>query len=187
MNTKNKNNIDEMFKHFKDQWDTDEPLAGHEDRFLDRLEKRKKKPNSKGKGLIYWIAMPAAAAIAILVTLIFTFSPIEETPKVAKVSPKVQETQVYFAGIINTELAKVKQENTPETKKLVQDALVRMQELEKDYDKITHELANKGESKQLIHAMITNLQTRISFLEDVLMKIENIKKIKETYHENNQA
>lgn len=32
--------------------------------------------------------------------------------------------------------------------------------------------------------MITNLQTRISFLEDVLTRIENIKKIKEDYHEN---
>ena len=62
-----------------------------------------------------------------------------------------------------------------------------MQELEADYEKITHELADKGENKQLIHAMITNLQTRISFLEDVLTKIENIKKIKESYHEDNNA
>ena len=83
-------------------------------------------------------------------------------------------------------MAKVQKENSPETKKIVQDALVHMQLLEKDYDKITHDLAQKGENKQLIHAMITNFQTRISFLEDVLVKIENVKKIKESYHENNQ-
>ena len=184
MNTEN-NNFNEMFDHFKGQWDTEEPAAGHEDRFLDRLEKKKKNP--KGKGLIYWIAMPAAAAIAILITILFTFSPMDSNTHAAKISPKTKETQVYFASIINNELAKIKQENSPETKILVQDALVRMQELEKDYDKITHELASKGESKQLIHAMITNLQTRISFLEEVLTQIDNIKKIKETYHENNQA
>lgn len=181
MNTEN-NNVEEMFKHFDGQWDTEAPAAGHEDRFLERLEKGKKKP--KGKGLIYWIAMPAAAAIAILMTLLFTLSPSDDSNQVAKLSPKTKETQAYFASIINNELAKVKQENTPETKKLVQDAMVRMQELEKDYDKITHELASKGESKQLIHAMITNLQTRISFLEEVLVKIENIKTIKEKYHES---
>jgi len=131
--------------------------------------------------------MPAAAVIALMLSLIFTLSTFDNDEKMAKVSPKVKETQMYFAAIINTELAKVKQENSPETKILVQDALLQMEQLDKDYNKITHELAKKGESKQLIHAMITNLQTRISFLEDVLVKIENIKKIKENYYENNQA
>ena len=176
--------LNEIFGALESQWDIEMPAEGHQDRFLDRLDKKKKTP--KGKGLIYWIAMPAAAAIVILLSLLFIYSPADNT-QVAKISNKTKETQVYFATIIHNELAKVKQENTPETKLLVQDALVRMQQLEKDYDKITHELANKGESKQLIHAMITNLQTRISFLEEVLEKIENIKKIKEKYHENNQA
>lgn len=184
MSTEN-NKLDEMFNHFDGEWDNHEPAPGHQDRFLDRLEQKKQKP--KGKGLIYWIAMPTAAAIAILLSLLFIFSPNDDSKKIAKVSPKVKETQMYFASIINTELAKVKQQNSPETKLLVQDALTRMEQLDKDYDKITHELASKGESKQLIHAMITNLQTRISFLEDVLVKIENIKKIKENYNENNQA
>jgi len=184
MSTEN-NKLDEMFNLFDSEWDNETPALGHQDRFLDRLDKKKQKP--KGKKLLYWIAMPAAAVIALLLSLVFTFSPFDNTEKVAKVSPKVKETQMYFASIINTELAKVKQENSPETKVLVQDALARMDQLDKDYDKITHELASKGESKQLIHAMITNLQTRISFLEDVLVKIENIKKIKENYNENNQT
>ncbi len=185
MDTEN-NKMDEMFAHFNGQWDNETPAKGHEDRFLDRLEKNKKKrPN--GKGLIYWIAVPAAAVIALLLSLLFTFSPDGNESQMAKVSPKTEKTQMYFASVIQKELEKVKQENSPETKKLVQDALVRMQELEKDYDKITHELASKGESKQLIYAMITNMQTRISFLEDVLVKIEDIKKIKESYHEDNKA
>lgn len=184
MSTEN-NKFEEMFGNFDGQWDNDEPMAGHQDRFLDRLEKKKQKP--KAKKLLYWIAMPAAAVIALMLSLLFTFSPFDNGEKMAKVSPKVKETQMYFATIINTELTKVKQENSPETKVLVQDALLRMDQLDRDYDKITHELAKKGESKQLIHAMITNLQTRISFLEDVLVKIENIKKIKANYHENNQA
>lgn len=184
MKTEN-NKMDEMFNHFNGQWDIEEPASGHEDRFLDRLDKNRKKP--KGKGLIYWIAMPAAAAIAVLLTLLFTFSPDGDNSEMAKISPKTEQTQMYFASIINKELEKVQKENSPETKALVEDAMKHMQELEADYDKIIHDLAKKGENKQLIHAMITNLQTRISFLEDVLVKIENIKKIKENYHENNKA
>lgn len=181
MNTEDKN-IDEMFNRFDGQWDIDEPASGHEDRFLDRLDGKKKK---KKTSLLYKIAVPAAAAIVIMLGIMLTFSPMAHNNQVAKVSPKVKETQVYFASIINKELAKVEKENSPETKQLVQNAMVRMDALEKDYEKITRELAQKGENKQLIHAMITNLQTRISFLEDVLVKIENIKKIKENYHENN--
>lgn len=175
-----KRNIDEMFNRFNGEWDIDEPAAGHEDRFFDRLAGKKKKTN-----LLYKIAVPAAAAIVIMLGMMLLFTPKTENNTVA-MSPKAKETQVYFASIINKELAKVEKENSPETKKLVQDALVHMQLLEKDYEKITHDLAKKGENKQLIHAMITNFQTRISFLEDVLVKIENVKKIKESYHENNQ-
>ena len=179
MNNENKN-IDDLFNHFNGEWDIDEPNAGHEDRFLDRLSGKKKKTS-----LLYKIAVPAAAAIILLVGIMLTYTPNNSHEQMA-VSPKVKETQVYFSTIINKELAKVEKENSPETKIFVQNAMVRMQELEKDYDKITHDLARKGENKQLIHAMITNLQTRISFLEDVLARIEKIKKIKESYHENNQ-
>lgn len=181
MNTENKK-FDDLLNSFNGQWDTEEPLAGHEDRFLDRLEKKKQKP----KRLVYWVSIPAAAVIAILLGIMFIFTP-NDNAQVAKISPKTEQTQMYFASIIQKELAKVEKENSPETKALVEDAMLHMQQLEKDYEKITHELAKKGENKQLLHAMITNLQTRISFLEDVLVKIENIKKIKETYHENNNT
>jgi archaellum component FlaC len=100
-------------------------------------------------------------------------------------SPKNREAQEYFSLVIKKELAQVEKENTPATKKLVSDALLRLDRLEKDYNTLADELQQKGESKKIIHAMITNLQTRISFLEEVLTQIENIKKIKENYHENN--
>ncbi|MEL1243123.1 hypothetical protein AAEO56_02520 [Flavobacterium sp. DGU11] len=180
-----KENTNNLFAHLNGQWDTEEPSKGHHDRFLDRLEGSKKK---KKKGLLLRLAMPTAAAILILFGIWTMYKPgTDENAGIAKVSPKVQETQMYFAGIIQKELAKVEKEDSPETKMLVKDALLRMDALEKDYDKITKEMLAKGENKQLIHAMITNLQTRISFLEDVLVKIENIKKLKQNYNENNQT
>lgn len=181
MKTEN-NNLDEMFSHFNGQWDNEAPASGHEDRFLDRLEKKKKSP----KGLIYWVSIPAAAAIVILLSLVFVLNPKEDI-QMAKLSSKTEQTQMYFASIINKELEKVQKQNSPETKALVENAMQQMQQMEADYDKITHDLASKGENKQLLHAMITNLQARISFLEGVLVKIENIKKIKENYHEDNKA
>lgn len=183
MNTENNNNnLDDFFSQLNDQWDTAEPHDGHEDRFLSRLERKKKKRfNLK-------LAVPVAAAIALIVSMVFFLMPAgqpENAIALNKMSPKAKEAQMYFASIIEKELAKVEKEDNPATKMLVEDALKRMNQLEADYDKLFMELQQKGESKQLLHAMITNLQTRIKFLEDVLNRIENIKKIKENYNENN--
>lgn len=178
----NTNNIDDLFKKFDGQWDVEEPAAGHQDRFLDRLERKKKKKFS------FKLLVPVAAAILILFSVFISRQQPPATQNaLAKVSPEVRETQFYFASIVKKELAKVEKENSPETQKLVKDALFHMEELERDYDKLTQELLKKGENKQIIHAMITNLQTRISFLEEVLTRIENTKKLKEKYHESNQA
>lgn len=179
---KEKDNIKELFNNFQGQWDTEEPELGHQQRFLKKLKNKKKK---KQKSFLYKLVFPAAAAVIILLGLIVTYNP-EPSPQqqAAEVSPHVKETELYFTAIIEKELARVEKENSPETKVLVQDALNRMQVLEKDYDKLMHELVNKGENKKIIHAMIINLQTRISFLEEVLNRIENVKKLKENYNES---
>lgn len=177
----NNDKLKGLFDNLSGEWDTYEPPMGHHHRFMERLEGKKKRSLFPIK-----VLMPIAAALVIMATLVITYGLPQPQPK-PHVSPQVAETQMYFATIIEKEMGKVKKEQTPETRKLVHDALHHMQELENDYNKLTRELAEKGESKQIIHAMITNLQTRISFLEEVLTQIENIKKLKENYHENNQA
>lgn len=184
----NKNSLEELFAGQQGKWDSEEPTDGHELRFMDRLENNSSKQNG-----IFWrrVAISVAAAIALLSGIfLLTYSGAKntETKEVATVSKEVRETQLYFTNIIRTEMAKIeREESTPETKKIVRDALYRMEDLEKDYKRLTKELTEKGEDKKIIHAMITNLQIRISFLEEVLIKIDNIKKIKKKYHESNKA
>jgi DNA-directed RNA polymerase beta' subunit len=175
-----KDNLRDLFNELENQWDTEHPELGHQERFLNRLEgKKKQRFNFK-------IAVPVAAAVAILLGLLIIFNPMQDkSMALNKMSPQAKETQIYFSSIIAKELAKVEKEKSPETHRIVRDALTHMQQLESDYDKLTTELQEKGENKQILHAMITNLQVRITFLEKVLVQIENIKKIKENHHENN--
>jgi len=175
------NGIEDLFEGLRGQWDTEEPRLGHQQRFLKKLKDKKQK---KQTGFLYRIIVPAAAAILIVLGALLIYEPATPQPQFAKVSPQVKETEKYFASIIENELIKLQKENSPETKILVKDALTKLKSLEEDYDKLLHELATKGENKKIIHAMITNLQTRISFLEEVLVQIENVKKLKENYNEN---
>lgn len=174
---------DRLFAHLQGQWDIEEPPLGHHKRFMDRLDE-KQQPEKKG---ILWIITPIAAAVVMVLGLAFIFinRPADNEVALNNMSAKTRETQDYFNMVIKKELAKVTREDSPETRKLVQDTQTRMTELEADYNQLVNELNTKGESKKIIHAMITNLQTRISFLENVLTEIENIKKIKENYHESN--
>jgi hypothetical protein len=173
---KEKKNIDEMFGSFKGQWDIEEPALGHQQRFLDRLEKPKRK-------IPYTKIMSIAASILILFAIVINQK--DPQKQVAKMSRENKETQQYFNSIIKKELAELKKESDPESKKIIDDALRQMDLLDKDYQKLINELSLKGENKQIIHAMIVNLQTRISFLEEVALQIENIKQIKANYHEKN--
>jgi len=176
-----KNNFEELFSNLQGQWDTEEPSLGHQQRFLKKLKNKKGK---KYRNFFYKLTIPAAAAIIVLLGVFLLYKPAAPQPQLAKLSPQAKETEMYFSSIIEKELAKVQKESTPETKVMVQDALVKIKELEEDYKKLTQELAAKGENKQIIHAMITNLQTRISFLEEVLTQIENIKALKQNYNES---
>jgi len=175
-----KDSLDELFGRFEGQWDADHPDLGHQERFLNRLDGKKKQRFS------FRLAAPIAAAVVILMGLLIVFNPMQyKNMALNKMSPQAKEAQVYFSSIIEKELTKVEKENSPETKKIVQDALDHMQLLEADYNKLTLELQEKGENKKILHAMITNLQVRIAFLEKVLTQIESIKKIKDNHHENN--
>lgn len=182
MHNNEKDAAEKLFNYFKEQWDTEEPTDGHRMRFMEKLDKGKKKK----RWAPLWLAVPIAAAVLLVLGLYITYIPKVEDKNIT-LSQKTMETQNYFATIIEKEIAKVEKESTPETKIIVQDALQKMRAMEEDYDKLTKELSEKGENKKIIHAMITNLQIRISFLEEVLVKIENIKKIKQNYHEDNQA
>ena len=175
-----KDNLDGLFGHFEGQWDTDHPDLGHQERFLNRLEGKKK------QRFPFRFAAPVAAAVVILMGLLIVFNPMQDkNMALNKMSPQAKEAQVYFSSIIEKELAKVEKEDSPETERIVHDALNHMQQLEADYNVLTQELQEKGENKKILHAMITNLQVRIAFLEKVLTQIENIKKIKVNHHENN--
>lgn len=185
MSTDNKK-FDNLFSRLQGQWDEHEPEQGHQLRFLDRLQpevQKKKKAN-------YWPVLSIAATVLIMLGLFFIYNPngTSGTPKdaLAGISPEAREAQYYFASVIKKELATIEKEKSPEAQRIVKDALFRMEKLEKDYDELTKQLIKDGENKQLLTAMITNLQTRISFLQEVMTQIDNTKKLKQQKNETNQ-
>jgi hypothetical protein len=164
---KNENEkLDQFFDNKANQWDIKQLSADHEDRFLNKL--KDKKLNKKRLRVMY-----IAASIAVLIGITLTYRPEEKKADFTFASKETKETDSIFTVLISNQLQEIKERRSPENEKIVSDALKQMKLLDTDYNKIIQELKNNGENKLIIKALISNLQTRISFLQNVLMHIES--------------
>ena len=174
-----KDKLEELFRKLENDFDFEEPKAGHQERFLDKL--------NQSKGVValprkrsWWKPLSIAASIALLGFLGWQLVDSKPTIKeqVVEIAPEVSETEFYFASLIEEQVQLLKKEDAPETAKLVADTLAQLEKLESDYRALEQELVNGGNSKLLLNAMITNFQTRIDLLQEVLDNIETIKNLK---------
>ena len=163
--------LDQLFEKYENEWDIEFLEISHEERFIKKLQPEK----SNWKR---FVTIGIAASIIIMLGLsIFNTTP-KKTEDLQFASKETKQTDSIFTILIENELEKIKEKKSPENERIIADALQQMRALDSDYTKIIKELETNGESKQIIYAMISNLQTRISFLQNVLLHIENTEKLK---------
>ncbi|MEC3965761.1 hypothetical protein [Flagellimonas halotolerans] len=175
----NKDNLDRLFERLHGAFDVAEPQSGHQERFLEKLDKDQGTivPNER---ISWWKPLSIAASIALMALLGYqAFGPQPSIKQqVTKIAPEVSQTEFYFANLIEEQVEELKEEKTPETAQLVDDTLAQLEKLDKDYETLEQDLVNGGDSKIILSAMITNFQTRIDLIKEVLSQIENIKNLK---------
>lgn len=180
-----KDNLEYLFKNLEGQFDVETPNNGHEARFLEKLnalENTKTIVQKDSKS--YWKPLLAvAASIALIISISFAVQAKEQPKDLASVSPEMAETQQFFTNAIAFEVNKLKAEQTQETKTIINDALKRLNELEKEYDNLKISLQESGEDQLVIYAMITNFQNRIDILKTTLQYIEDQKELKQNNYE----
>lgn len=168
---------DNLKSFFENQdWDIASPPPGHEVRFLHKIEKK----NTLNPRLLYSIAALLVVFIGSLLLFLWisnTSSPI--------LSTETQNTEDYFSAVLEKEILQLKDKENPSNKKIIQDAIIQLDVLENDYIKLKLEIQKNGENKQLIHALLTNMQTRISFIQSVMEQTEKINQIQKNTYENN--
>lgn len=172
---KDNDSLDQLFERLENQWDIQELNANHQVDFLDKLNNKKSRKQ-------YWFITAIAASIVLMLGISVFYK--NEKPKEFKFASKeTQRTDSIFNILIDNELVKLKEKSSPENEQIINDALKQMKVFDADYQKIINELQKNGENKQIIYAMISNLQTRISFLQTVLKRIEENENLKNTSNE----
>lgn len=179
-------NLENWFNQNEGSFDIEEPQEGHQARFLDRLNASRGTIGLHRKNKSWWRPFSIAASVIVLMALglgVFMSRP-TLGEQVAEISPEVSKSQIYFAGLIEEQVNQLKRESTPATKKMIDDTLLQLKKLERNYGQLEQDLLNGGNSKLILSAMITNFQTRIDLLQDVLDQVETINNIKNNKNEN---
>ncbi|MCK7591690.1 hypothetical protein M0G43_13965 [Subsaxibacter sp. CAU 1640] len=146
--------------------------TGHEARFLKKLEEELPATSIKKRFSIWNIA----ASAVVLLGLSFGAYQYFKTPSVipddkeqvvtlkslGDVSPDLKKVEDYYVANINLELANVKL--TPENKELFDSYIVRLEELNKEYNRLSVELTENGPNELTVSALIDNLKLRLNLL-----------------------
>lgn len=170
-------NFDHLFYNKEQEdWDTAQLPSGHHDRFKQRLTKNKPK-----RLLPFYLSI--AAMLLLFLGLAFHYAREPKTKEYQFASQQNKQTDSIFSVIITSKLNEIKDKKSPENEKIIADAMKQMKQLDNDYDKIIIELQKNGENKIIIAALISNLETRILFLKEVLQHIETNEHLISLRHE----
>ena len=164
--------IRELFKN--DKITTEMMPKNHQDRFLKKLDKAIPEAKKSKFGWMY-----IAASVIVLFGLSFGafkyFQPkvagnIQEvvntknvdTKSLGDISPGLKKVEDYYLASINSELSKMT--FTSGTKELFDEYLIQLNELDKEYQKLSLELTESGPSELTVNALIDNLKLRLNLL-----------------------
>jgi len=177
---------------------------GHEDRFMARLEKELPK---KARRFNYnWLKIAASVVVILTVSLmsINRFGDNSDGPKVvdtdngpvqnatikmkkqtstlAEAFPEYEEVENNILTTIKFQLSNIKVDDT--NRDLVDSFMKRLQNLDKEYQRLNKELIEVGPNVQSVEAMMDNLTIRLSLLKRLNDKLKELERIeKENYNE----
>ncbi len=185
-----KDNIENLFNRLENEFDIEQPILNHKERFLNKLNNQSELALIKEEDKLWRRLWKPLVGVAAAVTLIFTviFNSANETGRdLASVSPKMAQTQDFFLTSINEELFKLQEEKSPEAKLIIKDAMERLKILENKYEVLKNDLSESDDDNRVIYAMISNFQNRIDILKSTIEKINLIKQFKTQSNETNNT
>ena len=129
----------ELFDPLQGQWDTEEPLDGHTNRFEARLkaaaelEKQREEEEEQEEPKVIplwnrnlgWKHLAVAASVALLlgIGLRSVTSPASIEERIVEFAPEVQQTDFHFAGLLEQQVEVMQGMETEETEELIESTL----------------------------------------------------------------
>lgn len=186
-----KDYIEELILKNLKELNDNEPPEGHFERFEEKLEKQHKK-STFSMNVVWKVA---AAVIFVFLAVnqgIIWFSPEKEQSmqatareqvSLASVSDEYEEVEFYYTNAINSGLnqwEKMAAEGliTEEEQQMMDTELA---EFETVYQKLQNDLAANPNDERVINAMLEYYQTKLSLINMIVDKLEEVKQKNESH------
>ena len=190
---KEKDYIEEIILKNLEDLNDNEPGSGHFERFEDKL----KAQNKKKKITLSVIWKVAAAVVFILLAvnqIVIYLSPENSKPNIANavndgtlasVSTEYQEVEFYFTNAIDASLT---QWNTLNSEGFISNEEQQMMdtelaEFEQRFKDLQKDLAANPNDERVINAMLEYYQAKLSVINMIVNKLEEVKQQKNTQNE----
>ena len=191
----NKDYIEKLIQNNLDELNDNEPMDGHFERFEAKLKAQNK---TRKISLNFVLKIAAAVVFVFLATnqAFIYFSPNSQglilnannKPQVtlASVSPEYKEVEFYYTTSINTGLDQWNELNnagyiSDEEQAMMQDEL---KEFENLYKSLQNDLSANPNDERVINAMLEFYQTKLSLINMIVNKLEEVKQQKNNHDEN---
>lgn len=185
-----------FFEQNRNLFDTEEPLAGHFERFQQRLEAEQKRRNRFNYRRILYVAASVVVAVVVSVEALslllgkgvetiqnevaeLNISSADEfvrqtTQNVkSKLNPEYRETQKYYITEVDNRLDQIKATSMDEDQKA--ELLKELSEMDELFAKLQKELKSSPDNQVLIEAMINHYKMKIEVMNQIINNLNSIK------------
>ncbi|MBR5956850.1 MAG: hypothetical protein IKZ99_00640 [Salinivirgaceae bacterium] len=185
-----------FFEQNRNLFDTEEPLAGHFERFQQRLEAEHKQRNRFNYRRILYVAASVVVAVVVSVEALSlllgkgvetiqnevaelnmnsTNEFVRQTTQnvKSKLNPEYRETQKYYITEVDNRLDQIKATSMDEEQKA--ELLKELSEMDELFAKLQKELKSSPDNQVLIEAMINHYKMKIEVMNQIINNLNSIK------------
>lgn len=167
--------LDDYIMSNPGRFDTEEPLAGHFDRFDEKLSRLPSSRTIKG-----WNMVMKIAAVIIL-GLVLAYGAFRESRFVSRSLnymlssenfPELKEAEQYYNFQMNAYYSKIENlrfENDIAQKQQILDELSFM---DRQVMSLKHDLLQNPENERVVHAIINHYQVKLEFMDMIITRTE---------------
>lgn len=167
--------MEDFIKNNKDKFDTNEPSADHFEKFTSKLENQKTTKRLTFIKKTYSIAAVVTFMLfsAVLASLLYNGVKNQENFQLSEMSSELSEVETYYDSSFNKDLNEFIHYKCEKSEINKDEILKELQNFDASYSELEKELQQNKENEIIINAMISNMQERSEFLDNIMRRVKD--------------
>ena len=175
--------FEKYIKEQRMQLDSDHPRKGHEERFLQKLDKQSaQRPVRKIRFRHY---IQVAASLAIILTsavVLIKYSGGEDRLAGKEIPAAMMEADIYYASQVDAKYDQISEFNF-ENKEDKTVLLNELKDLESYHQQLMKDLEANPDDDRVINALIRHYQVKLDVMDQIIIQLNQVKSVTSENHE----